>query len=318
MSSFIQSIYFAILCYDAFGSLISDNVAYYQAQSQFNFKDVIIYLLKSPILIYRGRLVYKNTHIVVSCFTVHRAHYFTPSERFWVLVVSAYFAFGTNALWAYIAKQTTCKDIWNSPAVNSTIQYKTMYANATSSQESAKALLAWQTACLRNKSFQPSVWTTIGFTIVSSMVQMLYDQYGQMVVTCSCVQRSPVYIKCIAEGIGKMAFGVMLLVAGFSVFLAVFIIRELGGDFQVSVITFFITRVGNFLVITSMIVLITFTMARRSQMKPPPEVLATEEGRKKWEEAPESCLATCSACVLTCTNPVPASDLWNKHIGAGN
>ena len=268
-------------------------------------------------LLYCGRVVYKNTHIVVSCFLAHREHYFSPSERYWVLMVSAFFAFGSNALMSWFSKQAYCQTMWNSPVATSKMQYNISYANATSYQEKGSIALQWQTECLKDKSNQPTLEFTIGFTVISSIMQMVYDQYGQMMVTCSCVQKCPVCIKCIAEGLGKIAFGILFVGAVLFVLGSIYFFEQMGGDYLVSLITFFITRITNFLVVTSVVVFVTFTMARRAQMKPPPEVLATEKGRKKWEEAPQSRLAKCSAC-LKCGKPKAQSDMWNKHIGAGN
>jgi hypothetical protein len=207
--------------------------------------------------------------------------------------------------------------MWNSPVANSKMQYNVSYANATSYQEKGSIALQWQTQCLKDKTSQPTLEFTIGFTVLSSIMQMVYDQYGQMMVTCSCVQKCPVCIKCIAEGLGKIAFGILFVGAVLFVLGSIYFFEQMGGEYLLSLITFLITRVTNFLVVTSVVVLVTFTMARRAQMKPTPEVLATEKGRKKWEEVPQSRLAKCSAC-LKCGTPKAQSDMWNKHIGAGN
>jgi len=83
----------------------------------------------------------------------------------------------------------------------------------------------------------------------------------------------------------------------------------MGLDAGVTFLIFVITKLTNFLFITSMTLLVTYYMGRKAQMKPSAAVLATEEGKKKWEE-PKKGFCSC------CSKPKAACDIWNKHIGA--
>jgi len=229
-------------------------------------------------------LVYKNTHIVVSCFACHPEHYFDRGERYNVFLVSAFIAFGCTGIFNFVAKSEDCKNVGGF---------------RDQSPE-------WQ-ACMTNFNFTPTVGTTITWSIVSSLLQMFFDQFGQFVVTCACVQTCPMWIKACAEGLGKIAFWILCFLG--AVFLTVggALIGYLGLDAGASFLQFLIQRVINFLIITSAVTFVSYFLARRGQMKPAADVLATEAGKKKWEEP--------AGLPIPCVKKKAPCELWNKFHG---
>ena len=225
-------------------------------------------------------LVYKNKHIFVSCFLVHGEHYYTGSERFSVLLVSLCVAFALSTVFARITKGMECGD--------------TKYSN-------------WND-CMQDPKVAAPIQDTIIFSILSSLIQMFYDQSAQYLVTCECAQNWPVIFKYCAEALGKCVFWVLAVSA--VIFLAVggTMIATMGGDFVTSLVMFVCTKLANFMLFTSIVLLVTFTKGRKAQMKPPASVLETEEGKKKWTEPREP--------IVPCLKQKgPRNELWNKYIG---
>ena len=134
-----------------------------------------------------------------------------------------------------------------------------------------------------------------------------YDMFAVLFVTCSCVQTCPIGIKACCEVMGKFAFAVLAILAMSFLGVGLAMSTSDGLDAGLLLSTFVITKFSNFLFVTSLTLLVTFYMGRKAQMKPSAVVLATEKGKKKWEEPKKGC---CSS------KPKAACDLWNKHIGA--
>jgi len=201
-------------------------------------------------------LVYKNKHIVVSCFTVHPDHYFNASERYWVLVISLSMAFALSALFAFAGKNVECEAAFDYVSES--------YNNGTVSASGARARIA---QCMGDQTFKTSTGTTIGFSICSAVLQMFYDQFAQFVVTCACVQNCNNCIKHCAEGVGKIAFTSLAFLGVVFLIGSVYLITEMGGEFITSFSMFACTRIFNFLLLTSFTLIVTFFLARRAQMK---------------------------------------------------
>jgi hypothetical protein len=245
-------------------------------------------------------LVYKNSHIVVSCFAAHRAHYFTGSERYYVMLVSIFWAFFLSALFAWTGKSQSCQKLIKE-------QYKEQYGNrAPINATQVYGKMAED--CLRDPSVLTPMESAILFSIISSLVQLFYDSLAKFLVTCGCVQNCNNCIKNCAEGLGKMTFWCLALVAIAVLIAGWGFIIIMGGNFALTFGTFIITKLFNFCLVTSLILFVTFAMARRAQMKPPASALATPEGRARWEAKPKA-LCPCLSSDAPC-------DMWNKHIGA--
>ncbi len=206
-------------------------------------------------------LTFKNSHIVVSCFTVHPSHHFTAGERCGVLVSSLLVAFGLSAL-------------------------------------------------LESQA-QDSMSSTIVFAAYSFALQYAYDYFAESSVSCSCVQRSENRIKDCFECIGKFAF-IYLAFLAISIFAAglAMVSREEEGSSSavIALISFGVTRAANFIFSSSLSHLVFFAHGRNSQMKPSAEVLATEEGKKKWTTPTRLPL-------LICLEEKAPNEMWDTHIG---
>ena len=197
-------------------------------------------------------------------------------------------AFGLTSIFSYSARETAC---------------------ARMDSELKSGTNSEMTKCVNNPDMETPIGDTIGFAVISALIQLLFDQFGNFVVSCACVQTCPKWIKSCAEGFGKMVFCVLGLVAiTFFISGITFVVR-MGGDAGVSLITFVVIRFSNFFVITSATQLVMFALARRGQMKPAAEVLATEAGKKKWEN-PAGCLPCCPCCMKRAP-----CELWNKFHG---
>ena len=258
-------------------------------------------------------LVYKNKHIVASCFAAHEEHYYSRSDRFWVMIVSLFVAFGLTGMLTYFGKLATCVSMTADEMVQK-IQ-ATADAGAPTGvpegydQSYASGVLATFEACKRAKNIPIKSEFAFVFGLLSSLLQLSYDMFAVLFVTCSCVQTCPIGIKVWCEGMGKIAFAVLgfLAVSFLGVGLATSFTDGLDAGLLLS--TFVITKFSNFLFVTSITLLVNFYMKRKAQMKPSAIVLATEEGKKKWEEPKKGCCSCCS-------KPKAACDIWNKHIGA--
>ena len=191
-------------------------------------------------------------------------------------------AFGCLGIFNFGAKELDCLEIHG-------------YQNG--SEESVK--------CIEDLNFEPTIKNTMIFSVVSSLFQLVFDQFSSLMVTCACVQNSSKWIKSCAEGLGKIVFWIFAV--GALVFLingAIFVAR-MKQDAGVAFAQFVIIRLINFMVLTSAITFVTFLLARRGQMKPAADVLATEAGKKKWEEP----------AGLPCTKKTAPCELWNKFHG---
>jgi hypothetical protein len=207
-------------------------------------------------------LTFKNSHIVVSCFTVHPKHHFTAGERAGVLFSSLFVAFGISA--------------------------------SLESQAGDSG----------------SVATTIYFAALSFAMQYAYDYFAEASVSCSCVQRSERCIKDAFECIGKFAFLYLAFIA-FGLFAAGIAFLGRGTEdnsVAIALISFVVTRAANFLFSSSLSHLVFFAYYRKSQMKPPAEVLDTEEGQKKWTTKTRPPF-------LCCLTPEAPCEKWDQHIG---
>lgn len=207
-------------------------------------------------------LTFKNSHIVVSCFTVHPAHHFTASERCGVLLTSLFVAFGLSAI-----------------------------LDGSNLQGDGKP---------------NSIASSIGLAMTSFVLQYAYDYFAEFSVKCSCVQRRQKCIKNTFECIGKFAFWYLAFIAVTFFIGGIFILMEGDGSALVAIATFGATRLGNFIFFSSASHMVFFWYGRRSQMKPSADVLATEEGRKKWT-------TKSSLCKLT---PEAPCEMWDRHIGS--
>ena len=207
-------------------------------------------------------LTFKNSHIVLSCITVHPAHHFTANERSGVLVTSLFVAFGLSAI-----------------------------LDAARSAGGGK---------------QDSIANSIAVAIASFLLQYAYDYFAEVSVKCSCVQRSKTCIKNTFECIGKFAFCYLSFIAVAFFVSGIAILIEVGGNAVVALATFGATRLFNFIFSSSVSHMVFFWYGRRSQMKPSADVLATDEGRKKWT-------TKSSLCKLT---PQAPCDMWDRHIGS--
>ena len=259
-------------------------------------------------------LVYKNKHIFVSCFTAHGEHFYSRSERFWVLFVSLFVAFGLTGITTYFGKLATCASIMVDGIVSKGSSMRSdlasdpgnFNADQTTNDFGSNTISAFE-ACKRAKNI-PIMSEFAGvFGLVSSLLQMSYDMFAVLFVTCSCVQTCPIGIKVCCEAMGKFAFAVLAILAMSFLGVGLAMSTSDGLDAGLLLSTFVITKFSNFLFVTSLTLLVTFYMGRKAQMKPSAVVLATEKGKKKWEEPKKGC---CSS------KPKAACDLWNKHIGA--
>ena len=225
-------------------------------------------------------LVLKNKHILVSVFLVHSEHYFTGGERFSVLLVSLCFAFSLSTIFAYWAKEIECR------------------ANHSGDKD-----------CLKNAEISASTTFTIIFSIISSLLQMCYDQSAAALVTCEGVQTCPVCIKFCIETLSKLvfwvqgAFGVLLLVVSATMLVTV------GWNLVTPLLMFVVTKMSNFALFTTLALLLTYSAGRRGQIKPPADSLKTARGSKRWNE-PRPAQMPCF------TDKGPRCELWNKYIGA--
>ena len=275
-------------------------VADLSSLTQKNQVHPLVQQLEDGLLIYSKSflsdfwLVYKNKHIVISCFAAHEEHYFDRSERYWVFLVSLFVAFGCTGLMAFLGKQVTCDSMGSNEQMKARFETNNM---------------DWKENCLKAEDVPTSADLGFAFGLLSSVLQLCYDQFAQLVVTCSCVQTCPNCIKVCCEGIGKIAFAVLGFLAICFLVLGIVFNVTMGLDAGVTFLIFVITKLTNFLFITSMTLLVTYYMGRKAQMKPSAAVLATEEGKKKWEE-PKKGFCSC------CSKPKAACDIWNKHIGA--
>lgn len=114
------------------------------------------------------------------------------------------------------------------------------------------------------------------------------------------------------ECIGKFAF---LYLAGISLLLLVVGLVTLtsdGGSVAVALLTFGITRMANFIFFSSLSHLVTFWYDRKNQMKQSAKVLATEEGKKKWDEPSRLTVCLSNTGLLS---KQPPNYMWNKYIG---
>ena len=162
-------------------------------------------------------------------------------------------------------------------------------------------------ACVTDINFQPTLESTIIWSIVSSLFQMTFDTFGSLFVTCACVQTCPKWIKTCAEGLGKISFWILSLVAIVFMIVGAVFITQMGSDWSYSFLQFVIIRLINFMVLTSIVTFASFVLARRGQMKPAADVLATEAGKKKWEEP--------TGLPLPCTKKKAPCEMWNKFHG---
>jgi hypothetical protein len=274
------------------------------------------------------KLVMKNDHILVSCFAVHREHYFTTSERFYVLLVSIFWAFFLSALFALAGRVNTCEQVLleeygtceahsvTEGGSNLTTQvWSCKYANGSISMTDSTEYKNKFDECFKDKTIKPTMDFVIVFSIISSLIQIFYDTLATFLVTCGCVQTCPSCIKNCAEALGKMAFYILAVVGVVFLIVGLVLISDTRGDVAVAICSFLITKLLNFVLVTTLILLVTFDMARRAQMKPPASTLETPQGRAKWEEKPTDLWTRCLTG-LTCASSVAPCDLWNKHIGA--
>ena len=205
----------------------------------------------------------------------HPGHYFTSNERYKTFLVSLLMAFGITSIFSWSAREVAC---------------------ARMDSELKSGTNSEMTKCVNNPDMETPIGDTIQFAVWSALIQLLFDQFGNFVVSCACVQTCPNWIKSCAEGFGKMAFCVLGLVAITFFISGITFVVIMKGDPGVNLITFVVIRISNFFVITSATQLVMFTLARRGQMKPAAEVLATEAGKKKWEN-PAGCLPCCPCCM---------------------
>ena len=213
-------------------------------------------------------LTFKNSHVVVSCFTVHPEHYFDARERCGVLVTSLFVAFGLSALLESLGDG--------------------------------------------GGGGNNSIVSTVSLGACSMALQYAYDYFAKESVSCSCVQRSQHCVKSAFECIGKFAF---LYLAGISLLLFVLGLVTLtsdGGSVEVALLTFGITRMANFIFFSSLSHLVIFWYDRKNQMKPPADVLAAEEGKKKWTTPSRLTVCLSHTGLLS---KQPPCHMWNSYIG---
>ena len=105
-------------------------------------------------------LQYRNSHILISCFAAHPAHYFTTNERFWVFVVSSFWAFGVSGLFELLVDRNCKGHLENAPIDD-------FFANP------------------KNCDLHRYLITYV----VNAGVQFFYDLIAQFVLTCGCVQQ---------------------------------------------------------------------------------------------------------------------------------
>jgi hypothetical protein len=214
-------------------------------------------------------------------------------RRYWVLLVSLTIAFSLSAIFAFVVKEDHCA--------------QEMYAQYDNNAQYHNVSTSLISECLKDAKAEPSFENTLGFSVLSSVLQMFYDTYAKFMVTCGCVQRCPTCIKTCAEGLGKIAFWTLAFLALVYLSLGAGFIAQMGGDVVASLLMFLFTRLFNFLFLTSATLLVTFYLARKAQMKPPASTLATPEGKAKWEEP---------KAFLPCLKKVKPCELWDTYVGA--
>ena len=202
-------------------------------------------------------LCYKNQHIVTSIWTAHPEHYFSRNERFWVALASIFVAFGLSGLTAQIAQaeQVTCA-------------YAT---NTTEMDQSQITLNATQTIECPVAGHESDITTLINLSILSCVIQVLYDQFSALMVTCGCLQTGcPEGLKICCEVLGKCGFCFLFLLA--MVFLTLGALFA-GQDVAATFMMFIISKLFTFFVSGSATLLVMFYIGRSGQASDIPALI---------------------------------------------
>jgi hypothetical protein len=200
-------------------------------------------------------LCYKNQHIVTSIWTAHPEHYFSRNERFWVALASIFVAFGLSGMTAEIA-QVTCANATNLTAMNQS--QTTLNATQTPNQCPVAG-------------HESDITTLINLSILSCVIQVLYDQFSALMVTCGCLQTGcPEGLKICCEVLGKCGFCFLFLLA--IVFLtlgALFAEQDVAATFMM----FIISKLFTFFVSGSATLLVMFYIGRSGQASDIPALI---------------------------------------------
>jgi len=195
-------------------------------------------------------LVYKNSHIVVSCWAVHAEHNFNSNERFWVLICSLMFAFGLEGMIAGLIGATQeCEG--NMPVDSDFFHF--FCSEGTNRM-------------LRNY---------LVFPATSMVIQITFDNFSTFVVSCGCVQHSVTGVKACFEGLGKVAFGALGLFAVTFLGVGIAMTEQSTAEYEENgesgpwvgvFVKFIVTKIATFLTVTSAMSFGFFYYARRSQV----------------------------------------------------
>ena len=193
-------------------------------------------------------LVYKNQHIVVSTFACHPAHFFTKTDRFWVCVASLFVAFGVSG--------------WLVAGISES------WAESRR-DECTRGAGPWAGAPCFNASGAPLPRTddVVILSALSCCLQVFYDYFSALFVTCGCVQNGcPAVVRACFEGLGKFAFFVLFVIA-----LLLFVVGLISGgsnphEWAVSFTSFVSTKIVVFSAAGSLTLLVMFFIGRAGQV----------------------------------------------------
>jgi len=259
-------------------------------------------------------LVYKNSHIVMSCFLVHPDRHFTATKRFWLLIVSLFMAWGLSAILA----PTTVRTLMFGCDIDEIIE--------TASQDIDEAPdVGIRRADQADECYEDiPIEVQVILAAASCLLQLGYDSFAEVVIKCACFQKGcGECIRICCEGIGGIIFSILAFLGTIFLLAGVLITMLLNGDVVSNIIYFVATKGGSFLVLTSGTLFFSFVGGRMSQMKPTSDVLKDEKERSKWEEDKEvcccaclSCICGCCSCLRCCFGGGPArGKTWNYFIG---
>jgi len=156
---------------------------------------------------------------------------------------------------------------------------------------------------------------TITITIVSTIMQTMYDSIAKLVTKCGCFTGCPSCILNCCLYLGKCALALQCVVA--STFLLVMIIMLAAADhFGVALYAFASSKGTAFFVSSVAALLVTTYMKRLKQMKPDPEKMKNADVKKGWyDKVPRNCFLCCISCGFLGQPKKPRCTAWNKWYG---
>ena len=166
-------------------------------------------------------LVYKNSHIVMSCFLVHPDRHFTATKRFWLLIVSLFMAWGLSAILA----PTTVRTLMFGCDIDEIIE--------TASQDIDEAPdVGIRRADQADECYEDiPIEVQVILAAASCLLQLGYDSFAEVVIKCACFQKGcGECIRICCEGIGGIIFSILAFVGTIFLLAGVLITMLLNGD----------------------------------------------------------------------------------------